>query len=435
MDLGPRYELIDAGHGEGGFGTVAKYRDLFLERCVAIKTMSVGDEDSKQRFTQEARTLARLSHPNVPALYDVVFKDDAMAIIFEFVEGVDLDSLIEEEELPSIESCRRWFEQILSALEYAHARGIIHRDVKPGNIVVTQDRRSAYLVDFGLALVPHDAFHEADLGYAIGTEGYMSPEQEDGLELDATSDLYSLAVTLYETLSGNLPEAEAYHPLAADNEAIPPAVDELIRRCLNKERRYRLRSATEVRAALRGAFRTDLPFSTLLTGARLHELIAGLGSMSREEFASKPRGQKLLIYKRVKELLRNQRPSQARSTARLIAQLLRLSLNEPEETCQWLSELAFSWGFEKTFGERQGDQDVREALIDAAKIAESPALDCLAASFEDFVDVYALRSKPAWYAHDLRHIVTALLVNPACGDAADSLADLYESINEKAPRR
>lgn len=205
MDTEERYEIIEETHGEGGFGRVAKRRDKLLERLVAVKQLKVLDDESKERFRREAKALAKMSHPHIPAIYDVQFSDDRMEIYSAFIEGRPLRDVIKQGIVPSMDQTRRWFIQVAAALDHAHGLGIVHRDVKPDNIIISSDNENAQLVDFGIALTVDDVKKLTGTGYVIGTPVYMSPEQSSGESLDGRSDLYSLGITLYESLSGHLP--------------------------------------------------------------------------------------------------------------------------------------------------------------------------------------------------------------------------------------
>jgi serine/threonine protein kinase len=428
-----RYEIIKESHGEGGFGRVSKQRDRTLDRLVAVKQLRMLDDpDARERFHREAKALAKLAHPNIPAIYDVKFGQEKMEIYFQFVEGRPLRELIGGEAIPPLERARRWFTQVAAALHHSHSREIIHRDVKPDNIIVTADDANAILVDFGIALTTDDMRKLTKDGYAIGTPAYMSPEQAAGEALDGRSDLYSLGITLYETLSGHLPHAGGYRSLADANEAIPPAIDDLIKDCLVQDRNARLASAADFIRRLRSAFRTDVPLSTLLTDARLHEVVAALRQMSAEDFAAKPKGQRLLLVTRLKDLLRIDKPELRTATAQLIALLVRLARFEGEQEYTSIISAAFPWGLEKSYGTAwQGDEDIRTALIDSAKAANPAAHQVLAREFSAFLQSKNLEGLPGWYCHDLRVLAMALLANPSCDEVnAESLAGLYDRINE-----
>jgi hypothetical protein len=240
-----------------------------------------------------------------------------------------------------------------------------------------------------------------------------------------------LGITLYETLSGHLPHPGGYQSLADANEAIPPAIDGLIKDCLAQDRSARLQSAVDFVKRLRSAFRTDVPLSTLLTEARLHEVVAALRQMSPEDFASKPRGQRLLLVNRLKDLLRTDKPELQIATAQVIALLTSLARFEGPNEYIPIVNAAFNWGFEKLYGTNWvGQPEIRDALIDAAKSANTEAHKVLAQEFVSFANQKDLLAHQRWYAHDLRLLVMALLANPSCGDSeAENLAALYDKIN------
>lgn len=425
-----RYEVIDSDHGKGGFGKISKQRDTFLDRVVAVKRQHLlADEESRERFTREAKTLARMSHPNVPAIYDVKVQADEMMIYFEFIEGDNLRQIIESGRTLSLQEAVGWFTQIAAALEHAGSLGIVHRDVKPDNIIISTSGSAAYLVDFGIALNPEDAKRITEKGYAVGTPPYMSPEQREGKELDEASDIFSLALTLYETFAGHLPVGSGYESLSDANEAIPPSIDELIKACLVVDKTKRLGSAKEFSRRLQGAFRTDVPLSQLLIDARLHELHAALKTMSAEEFSAKPVGQRLLVITRIKDLIRTDKLQGP--TAEMISLLVRLAIEEPREQYEVIVSAAYEWGYEKYFGERwQGNNEIREALIEAAKVASNIAHSVLSRGLIDLIERIDLSGKDGWYYHDLRMNLISLLASPQCGEPAEKLAELYDQVNQ-----
>ena len=354
-----------------------------------------------------------------------------MEIYFEFVEGRPLRDIIKQGTIPAMDRARRWFTQVAAALEHAHGRSIVHRDVKPDNIIVSADDANALLVDFGIAMTPDDVKKLTKSGYVIGTPAYMSPEQSNGEELDGRSDLYSLGITLYETLCSHLPHPGGYQPLADANEAIPPAIDDLIKECLAQDRNARLHSAAEFIKRLRSVFRTDVPLSTLLTEARLHEVVAALRQMSAEDFASKPKGQKLLLVTRLKDLLRIDKPELRTATAQVIELLTKLARFEGPKEYAPIITAAFHWGFDKSYGVNWiGEENIRDALVDAAKSANSEAHRVISEGYVEFVKKKNFEELPGWYCHDLRVLVMALLANPTCGDhGAEELAVLYDEVN------
>jgi serine/threonine protein kinase len=211
--LGP-YEILDA-IGAGGMGEVYRARDTRLERTVAIKILPAHlscDPIRKQRFEREARTISSLNHPHICVLYDVGQQDGMDYLVMECVEGETLAKRLEKAPLP-LDHVLKYGTQIADALDKAHRSGIIHRDLKPGNIMLTPT--GAKLLDFGLAKSAASVVSEVTLsaaatqttpvterGSIVGTFQYMSPEQVEGTEVDARSDIFSFGAVLYEMLSG-----------------------------------------------------------------------------------------------------------------------------------------------------------------------------------------------------------------------------------------
>jgi len=230
--LGP-YQ-IEALIGQGGMGKVYKTLDTRLGRIVAIKTSS---GRFSQRFEREARAVAALNHPHICHLYDV----GPDYLVMEYIEGVPLKG-----PLPA-DQALKYAEQICDALDAAHRRGIVHRDLKPGNILLS--KQGIKLLDFGLAQIAagQDATitQMTQTGAVMGTPAYMAPEQREGRQADARSDIYSFGCVFYEMLTGKR--------VSADRTAVAPPLEDILRTCLEKDPDERWQSARELKHALRWA--------------------------------------------------------------------------------------------------------------------------------------------------------------------------------------
>jgi eukaryotic-like serine/threonine-protein kinase len=272
--LGP-YEIL-APLGAGGMGEVYRARDTRLERTVAIKILPAQfstDPVRKQRFEREAKTISSLNHPHICTLHDIGSQDGVDYLVMECVEGETLAKHLEKGPLP-LEQVLKYGAQIADALDKAHRSGVIHRDLKPGNIMLTPT--GAKLLDFGLAKPATPLASVATLtaavtqdspvtaqGTIVGTFQYMSPEQVEGKELDGRSDIFSLGAVLYEMVTGQrafqgksqLSVASAIlerepAPLSTIKPLTPPALDHAIRRCLAKEREGRWQSPADLASEL-----------------------------------------------------------------------------------------------------------------------------------------------------------------------------------------
>ncbi len=257
---------IDERLAEGGMSAVYKAKDLLLGRDVAIKVLLPGrhfTEESLLRFQREAKSVGILNHPNIVSVYEMnTFADGEPYIAMEFVDGQTLAEFVKgSKELP-VDTVIDIMRKCASALSYAHQQGIIHRDIKSGNIMLAKDRQGGWqpkLVDFGIArALEEDAINLTRTGDVFGSPRYMSPEQCRGEKIDARSDIYSLGCVFYECLSGDVPfkGASALDTMRMHNEdaALPPSevrkgmhlsaeLDRIVLKCLAKDRAQRYQTA------------------------------------------------------------------------------------------------------------------------------------------------------------------------------------------------
>src|SRR5271163_4053074 len=276
MKLGP-YEILSP-LGAGGMGEVYRAKDTRLGRTVAIKILpsqSSSDPILKQRFEQEAKIISGLNHPHICVLYDVGHQSGTDFLVMECLEGETLAKRLEKGPLP-LDQVLKLGMQIADALDKAHRSGVVHRDLKPGNIMLTPT--GAKLLDFGLAKATAPLSNAATLtaatrnspvteqGTIVGTFQYMSPEQIEGRELDGRSDIFSFGAVLYEMLTGQrafsgksalsvasaIVEREPV-PLRELRPLTPPALDHAIRRCLEKDPEQRWQTARDLAIELRWA--------------------------------------------------------------------------------------------------------------------------------------------------------------------------------------
>ena len=263
--LGGRYRLIRV-LGEGGMARVHEAEDTRLGRRVAVKILLsqfTADPDFLRRFEQEARLAASISHPNVVGIYDVGQDGSRQYIVMELVDGQTLKDAIRAGAPLAVPEAIRIAVEVCAALAVAHARGLVHRDIKPQNILLTTDGQ-VKVADFGIARRTAST-NLTQTGTVLGSVHYLSPEQARGQEAGPRSDLYSLGVTLFEMLTGRLP-FDADNPVAVAmqhvqnappmprqfNRAIPPSVEAIVLRLLAKNPDERFADANAVIAALRG---------------------------------------------------------------------------------------------------------------------------------------------------------------------------------------
>ncbi|MBL1066045.1 protein kinase [Streptomyces sp. 7-21] len=268
---GGRYQLRDL-LGKGGMASVHLAWDTVLERQVAIKTMhaDLGREDAfRERFKREAQSVAKLTHTNIVSVFDtgedVIDGVPVPYIVMEYVEGRPLRAVLEEDVkrfgAMTAERALSVTDDVLAALEISHEMGLVHRDIKPGNVMITR-RGVVKVMDFGIARAMQSGVTSmTQTGMVVGTPQYLSPEQALGRGVDARSDLYSVGVMLFELLTGRLPfdsdsplaiayaHVQEEPPLPSSiNTAVPPAVDALVMRAMRKNPNERFSSAEEFRA-------------------------------------------------------------------------------------------------------------------------------------------------------------------------------------------
>jgi len=265
--LGGRYRL-DELIAEGGFAEVYRAYDTELQRTVAVKIPKRSRLQSTESFLGEARRVARLKHDGIVAVHDVGVEGDACFIVSEFLDGGSLADRLSGRK-PTKEEAIRWVCEVAEALEYAHKQEIVHRDVKPANILIDQHGR-AKLADFGIAL---SSVKTEEVAPSLGTLRYMSPEQLEGQPADPRSDIFSLGLVLYETLSGQLPysstEASSIRREIMDGKigissSLPGPLFNFIRKATNRSPHLRHASAAEFSGALGRATRRPPWFLTRL---------------------------------------------------------------------------------------------------------------------------------------------------------------------------
>ncbi len=269
---------IESKLGEGGMGVVYKARDTHLDRPVAIKVLPperVADPERKRRFVQEAKAASALNHPNILHIYDIDAANGVDYIAMEYVEGKTVDELIARKGMP-IRDVLKYATQVADALAAAHAAGIVHRDIKPGNIMVTGPASGhpglVKILDFGLAKLTEREESEysastetmrrrTEEGAILGTLAYMSPEQAEGKKVDARSDIFSLGSVLYEMITGRTPfqgETKMATLMAVIQKDPPPMaavevpqeLERIVSRCLRKDPDRRIQHMGDVKLAL-----------------------------------------------------------------------------------------------------------------------------------------------------------------------------------------
>ncbi|MBA3774089.1 MAG: protein kinase, partial [Ramlibacter sp.] len=302
-----RYDLVRV-LGKGAMGIVYEGRDPNLDRRVAIKTVkveSLSEEAAAEyeaRFRTEARSAARLQHPNIVSVYDSDRDGDMAFLVMEYIQGDDLKHHLDKGVRYSLEQSLKMIRDLLSALDYAHKQGIVHRDIKPANLLIEPGGR-VKLTDFGVARIQDSGEATRTQGSMVGTLKYMSPEQVQGQKIDSRADLFSVGVVLYQLLTDKRPfdgdndfsiihQIIGHAPPAPStfNERLPSAIDAVVARALAKDREQRFSTARDFASALQSAIRraedaTVVPPADPLkkadasvTGSRAQPSITGAGT-------------------------------------------------------------------------------------------------------------------------------------------------------------
>src|SRR5882762_670078 len=300
--LGP-YEIV-ALLDAGGMGEVYKARDPRLDRTVAIKVLPnhvAADPNVRERFEREARAVAALNHPHICTLHDVGQQDGIDYLVMEYLEGQTLASRLEKGALP-LDEALQFAIEIADALDKAHRQGIVHRDLKPGNIMLT--KTGMKLLDFGLAklappapvgiagmtMAPTKSSPLTGQGTILGTLQYMAPEQLEGKEADARTDIFALGAVIYEmatgkkafegksqaSVIGKILETDP-PPISSLQPMTPPALDRVVKKCLQKDPDERWQNARDVTDELKwiaeGGSQPTIPV-TLVARRKLKERLA-----------------------------------------------------------------------------------------------------------------------------------------------------------------
>jgi serine/threonine-protein kinase len=277
-EIGGRYRL-DRRLGAGGMSTVFLALDTVLERQVAVKLLAehlADDEVFVRRFRHEALAAARLQHPNIVQVFDSGHDGGSHRhyIVMEYVDGPSCSDLLREHGRLGIDDTVRIVVEACHGLDYAHRAGVVHRDVKPGNLLISNETGAVKLADFGIAKAAEQT-RVTQVGSVLGTAAYLSPEQAQGKEAGPSSDIYSLGVCAYQLLTGRLPyeyssltelalkqQNEGFEPVRNFRPEVPPELDRAVQLCLSRDPDERYGSALELAEALEAGVSGDVTQAT-----------------------------------------------------------------------------------------------------------------------------------------------------------------------------
>jgi eukaryotic-like serine/threonine-protein kinase len=297
-EIGGRYRL-DRRLGAGGMSTVFLAIDTVLEREVAVKLLAehlADDEVFVMRFRHEALAAARLQHPNIVQVFDSGQDEGSHRhyIVMEYVDGPSCSDLLREHGQLGIEDTVRIIVEACHGLDYAHRAGVVHRDVKPGNLLISNETGAVKLADFGIAKAAEQT-RVTQVGSVLGTAAYLSPEQAQGKEAGPASDIYSLGVCAYQLLTGRLPyeyssltelalkqQNEGFEPIRNFRREVPPELDRAIQLCLSRDPEARYGSALELAEALEAGVEGEVTQAT----RRLETIVASSGDDATQALAA-----------------------------------------------------------------------------------------------------------------------------------------------------
>ncbi|TML36216.1 MAG: serine/threonine protein kinase [Actinobacteria bacterium] len=273
-----RYELENR-LGAGGMSTVFRARDTVLERPVAVKLLAehlAEDEAFVARFRREALAAAKLQHPNIVQVFDSGEDPESGRhfIVMEYVEGPSCADLLRQHRMFDADDTVRITRDACQGLDYAHRAGVVHRDVKPGNLLVSNESGTTKLADFGIAKAAEQT-RITQVGSVLGTAAYLSPEQASGEEAGPASDIYSLGVCAYQFLAGRLPheygsltelalkqQQDQVAPITDERPDVPAELDRAVRVCLERDPGHRYASALELAEALEAGLHGEVTSAT-----------------------------------------------------------------------------------------------------------------------------------------------------------------------------